>query len=73
MNKLFKYKFPNVKIVVPAIGTLIVYGEGSSKGQSWSDELRADIAKNSNSIYLHTFKIGSVHPVAKGVDLLLKS
>jgi len=58
------------KFTKPTAGTLVVYGEGSSKGQPWSDEIRAYIAKNSNSIYLHTFKRGKVPPVAKGVDVI---
>ena len=58
------------KFVAPAAGTLTVYGEGALKGQPWSDELRAYIAKNANSIYLHTFKRGAVPPVAKGVDVI---
>ncbi len=58
------------KFVAPVEGILTVYGEGALKGQPWSDELRAYIAKNSNAIYLHTFKRGTVPPVAKGVDVI---
>ncbi len=56
--------------IAPAAGTLVVYGEGATKGQPWSDSMRAYVAKNANSVYLHTFKRGAVPPVAKGVDVI---
>lgn len=58
------------KFVAPTEETLVIYGEGATKGQSWNNKLRAYVAKNPNSIYLYTFKRGNVPVVAEGADVI---
>ena len=58
------------KFVIPAVGTLTIYGEGALRGKPWDDVLRAYIAKNSDAIYLYTCKIDGIPPLAKGVDVI---
>lgn len=58
------------KFVAPTEETLVIYGEGTTKGQNWNNKLRAYVAKNPNSIYFTTFKRGKVPAVAEGADTI---